>query len=97
MYTTPWNALPRACRAVALICLLALLVAGCGQPAPAAAPSAPSPAVASGEYWPTDGWRTSTPEAQHMDGQKLAALLQEVRDTGLDLHSLLIIRNGYLV
>jgi CubicO group peptidase (beta-lactamase class C family) len=102
MYTTHWKALLRAGQALVPIVLLLLLAIGCGQPTPAApaapaASSAASPAAAGGVYWPTDGWHTSSPAAQHMDAQKLAALLQEVRDEGLALHSLLIIRNGYIV
>ncbi len=90
----------RVCRALALIVLLTLLAAGCAQSAPAVAPSsvpATITASAGDEYWPTAGWRTSPPAAQHMDAQKLDLLLQEVRDEHLDLHSLLIIRNGYIV
>jgi len=46
-------------------------------------------------YWPTQGWRTSTPEEQGFDSGKLAEGLQAMRGSGLD--SLLIIRNGYVV
>jgi CubicO group peptidase (beta-lactamase class C family) len=81
-----------------LLWLLALLVAGCAQASPAAAPSsAPNPLSAGESYWPTAGWRTSPPETQGMDPQKLAQLLQAVRQEQLNLHSLLIIRNGSIV
>jgi CubicO group peptidase (beta-lactamase class C family) len=63
-------------------------------PVPAATPA--SIATASGE-WPTTGWNTSTPEAQGIDAQKLAEMLQAIKDENLNLHSLLIIRYGYLV
>ncbi len=62
--------------------------------APAAAPTlTPAPGV----YWPTAGWRTSTPEEQGMDSQKLAQMLAAVAEQDLALHSLLVIRHGYLV
>ena len=48
-------------------------------------------------HWPTNGWQTSTPEAQGLDSAKLAEGLQAVRQQGLNLHSVLIIRNGKLV
>ena len=48
-------------------------------------------------YWPTPEWRTSTPEAQGMDTEKLAQMLDMVTQQNLNLHSLLIIRNGYIV
>lgn len=48
-------------------------------------------------YWPTDGWRTSTPEEQGMDGEELAQMVEDINRQGLNLHSLLIVRNGYLV
>jgi CubicO group peptidase (beta-lactamase class C family) len=85
-------------RALALLCLLGLLVAGCARPtstpAPSSVPDAPAPG---GLYWPTAGWRTSPPDAQGVDAQKLALMLQAVQAQQLNLHSLLIIRNGYIV
>jgi CubicO group peptidase (beta-lactamase class C family) len=57
----------------------------------------PSKATPTGPYWPTEGWRTSTPEEQGMDSQKLEAMLTEIKERKIDVHSLLVIRNGYLV
>ncbi len=85
------------------------LAAGCASttsPIPTAVPNAPptlAPALARsavpvlGAYWPTNGWRTSMPEQQGMDGQKLAQMLDDVKQRQLGLDSLLLIRNGYLV
>jgi CubicO group peptidase (beta-lactamase class C family) len=42
-------------------------------------------------------WRTSPPEEQGMDSAKLTQLLDVIQQQRLELHSLLIIRNGYLV
>jgi CubicO group peptidase (beta-lactamase class C family) len=59
------------------------------------APSASKPTPP--EYWPTDGWRSTTPEEQGMDSEKLSQMVEHIQQEKLDLHSLLIIRNGYLV
>jgi CubicO group peptidase (beta-lactamase class C family) len=52
----------------------------------------PSPA-----YWPTQGWLSSTPEQQGLDSAKLAEALLTMRENNVNIHSLLIIRNGRLV
>jgi len=51
----------------------------------------------SATYWPAESWRTSTPEQQGMDSEKLAELLDYVKENDINIHSLLIIRNGYIV
>jgi CubicO group peptidase (beta-lactamase class C family) len=48
-------------------------------------------------YWPTNGWRSTTPEQQGLDSAKLAEALDYIRQHDLNIHSLLIVRNGYLV
>lgn len=48
-------------------------------------------------YWPTNGWRTSTPEEQGFDSAKLAESLQDLQQKQIPIDSLLIIRNGYVV
>ena len=79
---------------LALLFLLSLIVSGCSG-----SPTTPPPAATpvNGTYWPTEGWRISTPEEQGMDSQKLEAMLAEIKDRDINLHSLLIIRNGYIV
>jgi CubicO group peptidase (beta-lactamase class C family) len=77
------------------VVLAVVLIIGCStyllaNEATASAPRAP-------DYWPTEGWRTSTPEEQGMDSEKLAEALDFIRDEGLNVHSLLVIRNGYVV
>ncbi|MBD3190570.1 MAG: serine hydrolase [Candidatus Heimdallarchaeota archaeon] len=49
------------------------------------------------DYWPTDGWETSSPEEQMMDSEKLANLLAHIEEEQLFIDSVLIIRHGYLV
>jgi CubicO group peptidase (beta-lactamase class C family) len=58
-------------------------------PLPAAAISSP--------YWPTDGWRTSSPEEQDMEAEKLTQMLEAIQERKLGFHSLLVIRHGYIV
>jgi CubicO group peptidase (beta-lactamase class C family) len=89
--------------------LAILLLAGCVGPKlipatlPSATPTSPpatfSPAMPTAPQaeWSTRGWRTSTPEQQGIDSGKLAELFDYVADKQLHLHSLLIVRNGYLV
>jgi CubicO group peptidase (beta-lactamase class C family) len=47
------------------------------------------------DYWPTAGWKTVTPEAQGIDSASLAHTLDAFRSR--DVHSLVVVRNGYLV
>jgi CubicO group peptidase (beta-lactamase class C family) len=49
------------------------------------------------EYWPTRSWRLSSPEAQGMDSGALADAFGYIRQRQIPIHSLLIVRNGYLV
>ena len=83
-------------RSAMLLCLAGLVLVGCSASRRAAVLT-PGSSEAAGIYWPTKGWRTSTPEAQGMDSQQLASMLKAAKQETLDLHSLLIIRNGYIV
>ncbi len=47
--------------------------------------------------WPTEGWQTSSPEAQGMNAKPLAAMLDFIADNDINVHSVAVIRNGYLV
>ncbi|MBN2379982.1 serine hydrolase [candidate division WOR-3 bacterium] len=49
------------------------------------------------DYWPTDGWRTSIPEEQGMDSEVLAGLIDYIEENELNIHSVTIIRHGYVV
>jgi CubicO group peptidase (beta-lactamase class C family) len=74
-----------------------LLAACSSHPAAIAPPEAATSAPAQSAHWPTDGWRTSTPEEQGMDSQLLTQMANRVREDGPDLHSLRVVRNGYIV
>jgi CubicO group peptidase (beta-lactamase class C family) len=56
-----------------------------------------TPLIASTDYWPTNGWRSSTPEEQGMDSGKLIEMLELVRGMDYAIDSITIVRNGYLV
>jgi CubicO group peptidase (beta-lactamase class C family) len=55
-------------------------------------PTHPAP-----DYWPTDGWQTTTPEQQGFDSARLAEEVQAIHDKHVAIDSLMIIRNGYVV
>ena len=48
-------------------------------------------------YWPTEGWRSSTPEDQGSASAKLAEALLTMREKNINIHSLLVTRNGLVV
>jgi len=49
------------------------------------------------DYWPTEGWRTSLPEEQGFDSAQIAQGLLTLQENQVDIDSLMIIRNGYVV
>ena len=88
----------RSAQCFTLLCILSVILSGCSSSPAIIVPSnVPSLASTSSTYWPTEAWRTSTPEEQGMDSQKLAQMLTRIHQQQLNLHSLLVIRNGYLV
>ena len=53
--------------------------------------------VSGADYWPGEQWRTATPESQGMRSGVLADMLDLVWRENLEIDSILIIRNGYVV
>lgn len=54
------------------------------------------------DYWPTEGWQTSTPEEQGMDSEKLLEMMRFYEEKRAEnelfrIDSMTIIRNGYIV
>ena len=66
-----------------------------GAPEASASLLGPEPPAAS--YWPTNEWRTASPPSQGMDAKKLAAMVAEIRDAGMPIDSVTVIRHGYVV
>jgi CubicO group peptidase (beta-lactamase class C family) len=48
-------------------------------------------------YWPTEGWRTSTPEEQGIDSELLTEMLAYIEENRTGIYSVTIVRHGYLV
>jgi CubicO group peptidase (beta-lactamase class C family) len=90
-----------------ILLIVCLSLAGClrikarvgGNPTATTQPlvMATNEAAAPTMYWPTEDWRSSMPEEQGMDGESLARMVAYIKQHSLNLHSLLVIRNGYLV
>jgi CubicO group peptidase (beta-lactamase class C family) len=72
-----------------------LMLTGCITPTPA---DKFNPATTPSLSTPNEFvWQSSTPEQQGMDSELLGNMLAAIHEEGLNLHSLLIVRNGYLV
>lgn len=54
-------------------------------------------AIAQPSYWPTSGWRTASPESQGIDSAVLADAIETARKSGVNIHSLLVVRNNFIV
>lgn len=48
-------------------------------------------------YWPTDEWKRASPESQGMDSNALLETIKRKDFDAAGLHSLLVIRHGYIV
>lgn len=48
-------------------------------------------------HWPTNGWETATPEAHGFDSSRLADALLAIRDKGLPVHSIVLVRGGEMM
>ena len=49
------------------------------------------------DYWPTKGWKAASPESQGMDSDLLHTMLNMIWETDIDIHSVLVVRNGYML
>jgi CubicO group peptidase (beta-lactamase class C family) len=75
--------------------VITILLVGCAPISPT--PASSSPTSSSSTYWPTNGWRSTTPEEQGMDSEILVQMVEHIQQEKLDINSLLVVRNGYLV
>lgn len=80
-----------------VLLILGFALEGCGGSSPLVPSSSGESTLTQGVYWPTQDWRTSTPEEQGMHTQPLSDMLSEIDKKDLDLHSLLVIRHGFIV
>ncbi len=77
-----------------LLGIVVVIVAGCARGALIQAPAATHVAA---PYWPTAGWRSSTPEEQGMDSGLLSAMLETIQEKNYEIDSVTIVRNSYMV
>lgn len=49
------------------------------------------------DYWPTNGWQTSSLEKQGMNTSYIDDLKEYIDESDLNIYSILIVRNGYLI
>jgi CubicO group peptidase (beta-lactamase class C family) len=67
-----------------------LVIPACSPKSSSVVPPAPS-------YWPTQGWQKNTPEENGFDSVRMVEGLQAIRDQGINIHSLTVIRNGDVI
>ena len=102
---TAWANIPSLIRVLliivgVLVVLFGAFTAWAYIPSPRFEPAAYEPIRP--DYWPTEGFRTSTPEEQGMDSEKLLEIVDfcnaaHVKDPGNAIDSISVYRNGYLV
>ncbi len=49
------------------------------------------------DYWPTQNWKTASPESQGMDSALLLDMLDVIWQNDVKIDSVLVVRNGYIV
>jgi len=91
-------------RVINLFAMAALFLGSYGTPTCVAAksiegskPTSRQPETQSPDYWPTKEWRSSTPEQQGVDSAQLANALTAIKQHDIRIHSLLLVRNGYVI
>ncbi|MHA2330794.1 MAG: serine hydrolase domain-containing protein [Candidatus Hodarchaeales archaeon] len=47
--------------------------------------------------WPKEDWKTTTPEEQEMNSTVLGTMISHIEERVTGMHSVLVIRNGYIV
>ncbi len=77
-------------------CFVALVILSLGATLSLAQNATPTSLIHA-DYFPTEDWQTSTPEEQQMDSQLLTEMVDVVQAENINLHSLLVIRHGYIV
>ncbi len=89
---------PSLALALTAVLVSVQVLAGCSAPQQIAGSTPPAPTnTIAGDYWPTKGWRTSTPEEQQMDSAELNKMLEFIGTSGRGVDSVLVVRHGYVV
>ncbi|WXG42574.1 MAG: serine hydrolase [Promethearchaeati archaeon SRVP18_Atabeyarchaeia-1] len=88
------------CLAIASLVLMSVSVSAAGAASRVVGSmgnSATRYGAVSRDYWPTDGWRTSTPEEQGMSSAYLDDAIKLIVDGGYPTDSFIVVRHGYVV
>src|SRR5512139_2413737 len=83
--TSDWEARMHPRTILIIIVAAAILALAAVFLIPLFTPSVPPPLVRTPDYWPTDEWRTSTPEEQGFDSASLAEHLLKLHEDGVAL------------
>jgi CubicO group peptidase (beta-lactamase class C family) len=81
-------------RSVMAISWSLLFLAGCSQ---VAATQKPDAILLAWSDWPTQAWRTDTPESQGADSRILAEMLEEIKERSYGIDSVTVVHNGVLI
>lgn len=89
-------------RSFPLLVLLIFTILSCRFSTPATPTTLPTRPAAvsqtkSDTIWPGEDWLTTSPESQGIASAQLDAMLAEIEAQNIQLYSLLIIRNGFIV
>jgi CubicO group peptidase (beta-lactamase class C family) len=49
------------------------------------------------DYWPINGWITTSPEEQGMNSKKLSEMHTYIEEEAINIRSVIVVRNGYIV
>ena len=49
------------------------------------------------DYWPTEAWKTSSPEEQGMNGDNLQEMVAYIKENRIAIKSAVVVRHGYIV
>lgn len=79
---------------LAVVLTLIPTVAACGSTFTATTTTTTTVTVTA---WPTDGWPVSTPEDQGVDSEQLAALFENIVESGYTIDSVTVARHGSIV
>jgi CubicO group peptidase (beta-lactamase class C family) len=82
---------------ICMLCVIGFVLMGCANGKPVGGTSVLTPTLAPVESPPTVVWQSSSPEAQGMDSNLLVELLKTIENEAIDIHGLVVVRNGSVV
>ncbi len=88
---------PNTARPVCILGIVALVLIGCVSQIPIEGTSTLTPSSTPAEATQEQVWQSSSPEAQGMDSNVLVELLKSIENLSIDVHGLVVARNGSVV